>query len=140
MIIQTSQVSKPQTESNYEMPICKPTKIIQRAFHLANKKTNKYKQMKSKTILATIILGCTTIYSCDEKKEIEIHKADDHMIQAANSLNVKVDNTIDPICGMKTEGHVSDTIQYEGKIYGFCSTGCKEEFAKSPEQYLSKLN
>lgn len=94
--------------------------------------------MKTITIITTAILAMV-IFSCKESsKEMEVKKADDKMIHAAHNLDVKVDNKIDPICEMETEGHVSDTIHYEGKIYGFCSSGCKEEFAKNPEIYLKK--
>jgi YHS domain-containing protein len=52
-----------------------------------------------------------------------------------------VDNTIDPVCDMEAKaGMVYDTIHYNNKIYGFCSTHCKEEFAKNPNDYLSKMN
>jgi len=95
--------------------------------------------MKKTAILAGLFLAFA-IVSCNEKKEMEIHKADEELIHSADSLDVKVDNKFDPVCGMQTEGHVSDTIHYEGKVFGFCSTGCKETFAKGPEQYLDKLN
>lgn len=95
--------------------------------------------MKKTTILAITILSIISI-SCGEKKEVEVKKADDKMMHAAHNLDVKVDNKFDPICEMETADHVSDTIHYQGKVYGFCSSGCKEEFAKNPEQYLSKLN
>jgi len=96
--------------------------------------------MKTKMILAAVVLGFTVIYSCSEKKEMEVQKADKEIMHSAHGLDVKVDNKFDPICGMETEGHVSDTIHYAGKVYGFCNTGCKEEFAKNPDQYLDKLN
>ncbi len=98
--------------------------------------------MKKITILTIAILSIVSI-SCGEKqehKEIEVKSANDEVMHAAHNLDIKVDNKIDPICEMETEGHVSDTIHYQGKVYGFCSSGCKEEFAKSPEQYISKLN
>jgi len=95
--------------------------------------------MKKIAILAGLILAFAVV-SCNEKKEVEIQKADEQMIHAAHGLDVEVDNKFDPVCGMKTEGHVSDTIHYEGNVYGFCSAGCKEEFAKNPETYLDKLN
>lgn len=97
--------------------------------------------MKKITILAITILSIFSI-SCGEKKEhkeLEVKTANDEVMHAAHNLDVKVDNKIDPICEMETKGHVSDTIHYEGKVYGFCSSGCKEEFAKDPSQYLSKL-
>jgi YHS domain-containing protein len=33
---------------------------------------------------------------------------------------------------------VSDTVTYKGKLYGFCSKMCKDEFLKTPEKYLAK--
>jgi putative intracellular protease/amidase/YHS domain-containing protein len=52
--------------------------------------------------------------------------------------DVKLDNTMDLYCGMplKSAG-VGDTVHYKGKVYGFCSPGCKKEFLKRPEAYIS---
>lgn len=45
----------------------------------------------------------------------------------------------DPVCGMDIKkGEISDTTTYEGKIYGFCSIDCKDEFIKAPAQYLNQ--
>jgi YHS domain-containing protein len=39
----------------------------------------------------------------------------------------------DPECGMRiTEKEYADTALINGKIYGFCGTGCKEEYLKKP--------
>ncbi len=51
------------------------------------------------------------------------------------SLAIKTD----PVCGMTLkQGEIGDTAMYQGKAYGFCSTGCKEEFTKTPNQYLTQ--
>ena len=42
----------------------------------------------------------------------------------------------DPVCGMPVTAGIEDTLNYKGKRYGFCSTGCKEEFVKNPKAYL----
>ena len=34
----------------------------------------------------------------------------------------------DTICGMSVKDGVSDTLYYNGSIYGFCNTGCKKKF------------
>ncbi len=34
----------------------------------------------------------------------------------------------DTICGMDVSNAVNDTLTFDGKIYGFCSTPCKESF------------
>lgn len=44
----------------------------------------------------------------------------------------------DFICDMElSDGGIADTASYEGKLYGFCDPGCKEEFLKDPAKYLS---
>lgn len=47
----------------------------------------------------------------------------------------------DPICGMAVDPAQAKaaglTVEYEGKTYYFCSTGCKEQFTKDPKRYSS---
>ncbi len=42
----------------------------------------------------------------------------------------------DPVCGMSVKEGVNDTATVDGKLYGFCSTGCKDEFIKEPARYI----
>lgn len=51
--------------------------------------------------------------------------------------NMKFENKKDFICGMQITAGVADTANYNGKVYGFCSTGCKEKFKKNPAAYLA---
>lgn len=48
----------------------------------------------------------------------------------------------DPRCGMDVDPEKAKasgkTLTYKGSTYYFCSAGCKEEFEKQPEKYLSK--
>lgn len=46
-------------------------------------------------------------------------------------------NTTDFACGMPVSAGISDTAQFEGKIYGFCSSECKAEFKKEPSKFLA---
>ena len=39
-----------------------------------------------------------------------------------------VDNTKDSTCGMPLTAGIEDTLHYKGKVLGFCSTECKNEF------------
>jgi YHS domain-containing protein len=98
---------------------------------------SKYTKMKNSKILAIMVLIFTTV-SCEKKEEIKVHQVNEEQMQTVNKLDVKVVNANDPVCGMSTAEHLSDTIQYNGKIYGFCSETCKNEFAKNPEKYLKK--
>jgi YHS domain-containing protein len=47
------------------------------------------------------------------------------------------DKAIDPVCGMTVvKANAKATFDFKGTTYYFCSTGCKEAFAKEPEKYL----
>lgn len=93
--------------------------------------------MKPTFILFAISFGMI-LFSCQNKNDSDNH-SHDHS-HSAQLLDVEVDNRWDPICEMETAGHVSDTIHYAGNVFGFCSTKCKTEFAKNPEEYLDQMN
>ncbi len=43
----------------------------------------------------------------------------------------------DPVCGMGVDLDKSKyKSTYQSKAYGFCSSGCKEEFDKNPKFYI----
>lgn len=47
--------------------------------------------------------------------------------------------TIDPICGMTaTPEHNAGSVEYQGKIYYFCSRHCLEKFQSNPDAWLKK--
>lgn len=52
--------------------------------------------------------------------------------------DVVFDSKKDIVCTMPISAGVTDTLHYKGKVYGFCSSGCKEEFVKAPAKYLTQ--
>ncbi|RDI57168.1 heavy metal translocating P-type ATPase [Microvirga subterranea] len=43
----------------------------------------------------------------------------------------------DPVCGMMVDPHVTThRVQYEGKPYYFCSSGCQSKFTAEPAKYV----
>ncbi len=42
----------------------------------------------------------------------------------------------DPVCYMKLGSNVTNTFEYKGKFYKFCSPGCRDTFAAHPEQFI----
>jgi Cu+-exporting ATPase len=47
----------------------------------------------------------------------------------------------DPVCGMDVdEREAAGKSEYDGKMYYFCSPGCKKMFDKNPESFLKKGN
>ena len=46
---------------------------------------------------------------------------------------------IDPVCGMKVESATSNhRYEHEGRIFHFCSAGCRTKFAAEPTTYLAR--
>lgn len=90
---------------------------------------------------ATILFSLALI-SCGQKtKEGENTKIEGAKPPMEKTADSKIDvailaSKIDPVCDMDVSGGVADTATYKGKVYGFCGTGCKEEFVKNPEEAL----
>ena len=50
----------------------------------------------------------------------------------------KSDTAIDPVCGMTvTKAKAAASFDYKGTTYYFCSTGCRDRFAKEPDKYVA---
>jgi YHS domain-containing protein len=48
---------------------------------------------------------------------------------------------IDPVCKMEVDEKKAPAKSlYKGKMYYFCSAGCKKAFESDPEKYLSAHN
>ena len=92
-----------------------------------------------KNIFALIVVGFA-LFSCNKEQtkqeNFEVKHVSHEEMKAVTKLDIAVVNEADPICGMKTAEHLSDTANYQGKTYGFCSTMCKEEFLKNPEKHI----
>lgn len=45
----------------------------------------------------------------------------------------------DPVCGMEVTYQTAQArSEYNGRTYYFCSLGCKEDFDREPERYVSQ--
>jgi len=66
-----------------------------------------------------------------------------HKMGSGKGIDVSPDKLsvkLDPVCQMSMDQHlIADTMTYQGKLYGFCSAGCKEAFAAEPEKFLSEM-
>ncbi len=88
------------------------------------------------SVVLLVAVGCQK-----EKKEAATKQAP---AKAAAALDITADMlavSVDPNCGMDMrKAAIKDTTVYHGKLYGFCSAGCKKAFLKNPEAKLAKLN
>lgn len=94
-------------------------------------KTKIYKMTGLVVILFTILFSCKSGISDTNKT------ANDSITVSKDTSNIfehmLVDNRKDPSCGMPVTAGISDTAHYKGKVLGFCSKECKEDFQKNPE-------
>ncbi|HEY0262686.1 MAG TPA: YHS domain-containing protein [Chitinophagales bacterium] len=93
-------------------------------------------------LCAMAFASCNNHTPAEEKTtETTIEKTLPTGRQAAK-INVKTADLATPkdvVCGMDlTDDLIEDTTSYEGKVYGFCNVGCKEEFLKNPTSYLTQ--
>ena len=59
------------------------------------------------------------------------------LVIAAVGQQKSGDTAVDPVCGMTVvKATAKATYEYKGMAYYFCSTGCKEAFAKDPAKYI----
>lgn len=91
--------------------------------------------MKKLTLIATIVL----FVSCKNEEAHKVKEDTVVMEEPENPLNkLKYANKVDYYCKMDIKLGVSDTITYKGKLYGFCSSVCKDGFMKKPDDYLAE--
>ena len=67
-----------------------------------------------------------------------VRPADSAVVARRGLKSLHFDYGKDPACGMPLKYGLEDTLHYQGKLYGFCSKECKEEFLKDPGSYLAK--
>jgi YHS domain-containing protein len=89
--------------------------------------------MKASYLITLLLAGL--LYACGNAENSH------NMNSSSTGININPemlgDNTIDPICKMDmTRSKIVDTLTYNGKLYAFCNTGCKDEFQANPEKYL----
>lgn len=48
-------------------------------------------------------------------------------------------NKVCPVKGGEVDSD-SPTFEYQGKVYGFCCSGCESKFEKDSEKYMKNLN
>ena len=92
------------------------------------------------SILFSFLLVVVLVISCgnqQSKKNLETNVA---LVTNADTVKFSaamVDNKRDPSCGMPVSAGIGDTVHYKGKVLGFCSKECKDEFLKDPEKNIA---
>lgn len=101
----------------------------------------KMKMQHKKAILKRTVLllsAAVVFFSCHQQadqgaayKSRAYTKSDTSKAKFTRNM---VDNLRDPSCGMPLTAVVEDTLHYDGKVYGFCSDECRDDFKKNPKE------
>jgi YHS domain-containing protein len=75
----------------------------------------------------------------DQTQNTSYVKSGQSIDTLTNSTKAKIWNTVCPVKGNPVEED-SPTVEYNGKLYGFCCPGCDTKFAKNPEKYAKNLS
>ena len=81
-----------------------------------------------------VMAGCSGNKNQPEQKAVpeKVAVADEPQIKLAEGMLVSKNDTM---CGMEIGNEPGDTLTYDGKLFGFCSSGCKDAFKT---QYVKK--
>lgn len=100
--------------------------------------------MKTFSLITIIAAGLIMAASCGNSDT----RASEPVKMKHTAATVKTDtakftlsmvyNKKDLVCRMPLTAGIGDTVHYKGKVYGFCSKGCKASFVEDPESYLKE--
>ncbi len=95
--------------------------------------------IKIKHLFAVVLFS--TLASCAGTTE-PTHHMDTTSPTGKAGVNIspsELATTIDLICNMDMANmKIADTAHYNGGIYAFCSSSCKDEFKKEPTKYVKQ--
>lgn len=101
--------------------------------------------MKTFSLVTTFAASLIVAASCNNKGNTNHLKTNSEKVKQTTAVMKMdttkftlsmVDNKKDFVCRMPLTAGIGDTVHYKGKVYGFCSKGCKESFLQDPQSYL----
>ena len=103
--------------------------------------------LKQLVVIFTIFLS-TLIFAQEKPEEKPEVTQQDSLVKTEvpedSSLSVEASdlaiwNKVCPVMGNKVDVD-GPTVEYNGKLYGFCCPGCDAKFEKNPEKYSKNLS
>lgn len=77
-----------------------------------------------------LVISCGRTTQRPENKPVPVERLMERTGPLVQIEISKLVSPIDTICGMSLVEGIADTLNLDGKLYGFCSTGCKQSFVK----------
>ena len=96
--------------------------------------------MKNISILFSFLVVAVSVISCGDQQSRKNLEPNVALVTNTDTVKITaamVDNKRDPSCGMPVSAGIGDTAHYKGKVLGFCSKECKDEFLKDPEKNIT---
>lgn len=87
-------------------------------------------------LLATVLFACK---NSNDTKAVATSHTDSITVAGPQQpfKGVEFASKMDLACGMLLSAGIQDTAHYKGKVYGFCSKECKDDFLKTPDAFLA---
>jgi YHS domain-containing protein len=90
-----------------------------------------------------VVIGLAFAFAQDkpnkEKKEAAKKEVVKDSIEVVSENELTIWNERCPIMGGKIDPE-ANTVEYDGKLYGFCCNGCDKKFSKDPVKYSANLS
>lgn len=93
--------------------------------------------MKKVLFISASIAFLAACQSKQQQPEVKTAPALEQHAETDNKPKIELASNEDPVCKMSVAEEVADTTLYNGKVYGFCGTGCKDDFLANPTAYIS---
>ena len=97
-------------------------------------------------IFSLLIFVCAVTFAQEnpvkENDETQVNsqvKSEKTSNKQDSESELQIWNKVCPVKGNPVEED-SPTVEYNGKLYGFCCPGCDTKFAKNPEKYAKNLS
>ena len=96
--------------------------------------------MKLKYIITLPIIFVLTACNIEPKQPAApvVNKEAPHTHTEKAFSGVDFASSKDLACGMPLTAGLTDTAHYKGKIFGFCSIECKQDFVKNVKNYVKE--
>ncbi len=85
--------------------------------------------------ISALGLAFLALTSCQKEVDKTKMMLEEASLHKSNYKEVHFETNTDVVCGMKLSMGISDTVQYNGKNYGFCCQFCKADFQQNPKKY-----
>lgn len=99
-------------------------------------------------IISLLAIFCSLIIAQEKPQDMSEEAKNDSLTTTEESVDssstqdsteLQIWNKVCPVMGNKVDAD-GPTVEFNGKLYGFCCPGCDVKFEKNPEKYSKNLS